>query len=301
MLAQFGVAVPTQADDQVLLQQVSSFVTQQSREGNSPVLIVDDVDKATSSALRLLNWLAALDRRGKFSLRIVLSGQDGLNEIIHDDGMRNFARRHPAIYSLNPLNKQETMIYVRTRWIAAGGERSELVFPIDICARLHEWTGGWPGALNARAVEVIQRMAELDSAKKVPRLLVTRNGELLADYALTKREYVIGRSDLADIVIEDTYISKIHAMLKVYSNAVVLVDLNSTNGTSVNSRIVQKTVLRSDDIIVLGHYKLKLENAPALSPAIEEKVQASDTARMMNLSDYRRARAHRTIKVMKHK
>lgn len=130
---------------------------------------------------------------------------------------------------------------------------------------------------------------------------VTRDGQTLASYNLTKHEYVIGRSDLADIVIADTYISKVHAMLKVYGNAVMLIDLNSTNGTSVNSRMVQKTVLRSNDIITLGHYKIKVENVPALSAEMEEEVQASDTMRMKNLGDLRRARARRTIKVLKHK
>jgi pSer/pThr/pTyr-binding forkhead associated (FHA) protein len=90
-------------------------------------------------------------------------------------------------------------------------------------------------------------------------------------------------------------------MLKVYGNAVMLIDLNSTNGTSVNSRMVQKTVLRSNDIITLGHYKMKVENVPALSAEMEEEVQASDTMRMKNLGDLRRARARRTIKVLKHK
>ena len=107
--------------------------------------------------------------------------------------------------------------------------------------------------------------------------------------------------ELADIVVEDGYVSKIHAMLQVYSNAIVLADLNSTNGTTVNSRVVQKTVLRDNDIITLGRYTLKIENAPALSAELDEKVRASDTLTMQNLDDLRRVRARRTIAVLKHK
>ena len=300
MLAQFGVGTTAAGDDQLLLQQLSNFLSQQARGGQAPILFVDDADRATSSALRLLNWLAALDARGSFALRIVLAGKDKLADVLRDDGMRNLARRHPATYTLNPLAEQETMIYLRTRLIAAGGERSEKVFPLDICAQLHVRSGGWPGRLNTLAIEVMERIAELKSARSRPRILVTREGDTVAEHELTDREYVIGRNELADIIVEDTYVSKIHAMLKVYSNAVVLLDLNSTNGTTVNSRVVQKTILRNNDVITLGHYKLKIEGLPALSPEMDEKITASDTMTMQNLQDIRRARARRTIKALKH-
>ena len=301
MLAQFGVGTTVAGDDQQLLQQLSNFLSQQTRNGQAPILFVDDADRATSSALRLLNWLAALDASSSFALRIVLTGKEKLARLLRDDGMRNLGRRHPATYTLNPLSEQETMIYLRTRLIAAGGERSEKVFPVDICAQLHVRSGGWPGQLNTRAIEVMERMAELKSARPTPRILVTRDGDTVAEHELTEREYVIGRNELADIIVEDTYVSKIHAMLKIYSNAVVLLDLNSTNGTTVNSRVVQKTILRNNDVITLGHYKLKIEGLPAMSPELDEKITASDTMTMQNLQDLRRARARRTIKALKHK
>ena len=301
MLAQFGVGTTVAGDDQQLLQQLSNFLSRQTRSGQAPILFVDDAQRATSSALRLLNWLAALDANSSFTLRIVLTGKEKLARLLRDDGMRNLARRHPVTYTLNPLSEQETMIYLRTRLIAAGGERSEKVFPVDICAQLHVRSGGWPGQLNTRAIEVMERMAELKSARPTPRILVTRDGDTVAEHELTDREYVIGRNELADIIVEDTYVSKIHAMLKVYSNAVVLLDLNSTNGTTVNSRVVQKTILRNNDVITLGHYKLKIEGLPAMSPELDEKITASDTMTMQNLQDLRRARARRTIKALKHK
>ena len=135
----------------------------------------------------------------------------------------------------------------------------------------------------------------------VPRVIVSRDGVVVSEHELTERQYVIGRSELADIVVEDGYVSKIHAMLQVYSNAIVLADLNSTNGTTVNSRVVQKTVLRDNDIITLGRYKLKVQNVPALSSELDEKVRASDTMTLQNLDDLRRVRARRTIAVLKHK
>jgi len=297
MLSQFEVQFAAQHDDQ-LLQLLNKFLTRQTRDGRTPVLIIDDADRATSSAMRLLNWLAALDICGDFALRIILTGKDRLESLMRDDSVRNLARRHPATYSLNPLTPQEAVIYLRTRFIAAGGERCEKAFPIELCEKLHELSNGWPGALNKRAGEAVERMAELQSARRIPTVTLSYNGETVAKFELSERQYIIGRTELADIVIEDSYVSKMHAMLQVYSNAIVLLDLNSTNGTTVNSRVVQKTILRTDDIISLGHYRLKVENAPAINADMDARIRAADTMTLQHLEDLRRTRARRTVKLL---
>lgn len=294
MLSQFGIKTTSEHDEH-LLQQLNAFMTQQTQKRSAPVLIVDDADRATTSALRLLDWLSALDVGSDFALRIILTGKEQLCSLPRHDSMRSLARRNPATYSLNPMSAQEAMIYLRTRLIAAGGERSEKVFPVDLCGKLHELSRGWPGQLNERALQVMERMSELGQAKPVPRIVVTLDGETVAEHVLREQKYVIGRTDLADIVIEDSYVSKTHAMLQVYANAIVLLDLNSTNGTTVNSRPVQKTILRSNDIISLGRYRLKLENAPPVSAKLDQTIRASDTLTMQNLEDLRRVRARRAM------
>jgi hypothetical protein len=64
---------------------------------------------------------------------------------------------------------------------------------------------------------------------------------------------------------------------------------------------VEKTILRTDDIISLGRYRLKIDNAPAIDAVMDERIKASDTMIMQNLVDVRRARAKRTITALKHK
>ena len=300
MLSQFDVRTASQHDEQ-LLQTLNNFLTEQTRKAAAPVLIIDNADRATSSTLRLLNWLAALDVRDNYALRIVLTGKERVSALVRQKSMRSLARRHPAAYSLNPLTAQETMIYLRTRLIAAGGEQSEKVFPIDVCEKLRELSRGWPGSLNERAIEVMDRMIELRSTRPVPRIIVTRDGEVVAEHVLTEKQYIVGRTSLADIVIEDSYVSKVHAMLQVYANAVMLLDLNSTNGTTVNSTVVQKTILRDNDIISLGRYRIKIENVPAISTEMDEIITASDTLTMQNLTDMRRSRARRIVTALKHK
>ena len=299
MLSQYGIRFDADDDDQ-LLHKLNNFVTHETRFSRAPILIIDNADYAPPSTLRLLNWLAALEARGNFALRIVLTGQEGLSALPRRDGMRNLARRHPMIYTLNPLTERETRISLRTRLIASGAARIDEVFPMDVCDRLREESRGWPGELNGHAIEHMERVAAAEPAAPIPRVIVSRDGEIVAEHQLTERQYVIGRSKISDILIEDAYVSKFHAMLQLRENALVLADLNSTNGTTVNSRIATITVLRSNDIIMLGQYRIKIENAPAISPEMEELVDAADTRKMRSLDELRLTRAKRTITMLKH-
>jgi type II secretory pathway predicted ATPase ExeA len=300
MLTQFGIDNVSQHDDQ-MLQQLNSYMTGQARDGQAPVLIVDNVDRASVSTLRLLDWLSSLDAGSDVALRIVLTGKGQLSSFLKQDSMRCLARRRPATYALNPMSAQETMNYLRTRFIAAGGQGSERIFTPKVCEGLREKSRGWPGAMNRCAIEVMDRMSELYSAQATPRIIVTRDGETIDVHELTERKYVIGRTDLADITIDDVYVSKTHAMLQVYSNAIVLLDLNSTNGTTVNSRAAIKRVLRENDIITLGRYRLKLENAPDIDAEMDERIRMTDTITLQNLDDVRRKRAQRTVAALKNR
>jgi type II secretory pathway predicted ATPase ExeA len=300
MLAQYGVEVIPQQDEQ-MLQTLGNFLSQKARSGAAPVLIIDNVDRLGSSTLSLLNWLAALDTQGRWSLRIVLTGTGRLAELTAKHSMRNVERRHPAVFALNPLSRREAVAYLRTRFVMAGGDNPEELFPVDVCEHLHELSRGWPGRLNDFALEAMERMEALTDTRDMPRIIVTRDGATLAEYSLSKRECIIGRDQMADIVINDRYVSKLHAMLQRYANGVVMLDLNSTNGTLVNSVETKKTVLRNNDIISLGSHRLKIENVPAISDDMAEKIRKADTLTLKNLDDVRRSRARHNIVAMKHR
>jgi type II secretory pathway predicted ATPase ExeA len=300
VLSQFGVA-PIPLHDEQMLQSINSFATQQKRSGQVPIVIVDNFDRATPSTLRILNWLAALESQGGYALRLILTGKERLSRFFRDDSMRSLARRSPPTYALNPLSKREAMLFLRTRLIAAGGGAVEKVLPLEVCERLHELSLGWPGQLNEHAYNVVAEAESRKTPKPRARIVITCDGATVAEHELTQKQYVIGRGDLADIVVPDTYVSKMHAMLKVYPNALVLLDLNSTNGTTVNSKVALKTVLRSNDIISLGRHRLKIENAPVIDAEMDARVRASDTLTLKHLDDIRRTRAQHTIAALKHK
>jgi type II secretory pathway predicted ATPase ExeA len=300
VLSQFRVA-PVPLHDEQMLQSINSFATQQKRDGQVPVVIVDNVDRATPSTLRLLNWFAALESQGGYALRLILTGGERLSGMFRDDSVRSIARRNAATYALNPLSNREATLYLRTRYIAAGGERVENVFSLETCEKIQVQSHGWPGQLNQHAHDVVSDIESKKAPKSRASVVITCDGATVAEHEMTQKQYLIGRGELADIVIQDSYASKIHAMLKVYSNALVLLDLNSTNGTTVNSNVVLKTVLRSNDVISLGRHRLKIMNAPAIDTDMDARIRASDTLTLKHLDDIRRTRAQHTIAALKHK
>ena len=104
------------------------------------------------------------------------------------------------------------------------------------------------------------------------------------------KKVLIGRSEFADIVIEDEFCSKFHLLLMLYSDGLVLLDLNSANGTTVNSVKVKSTLLLDNDVISLGHHRLKVMNVPVPDQAAAGRTTAADTRRMKNLDEMRRKR-----------
>ncbi len=64
---------------------------------------------------------------------------------------------------------------------------------------------------------------------------------------------VVGRSPSSDIVIDEPFVSATHARFTLQGPALVLEDMNSTNGTMVNGhRIGQPVTLRDADEVQIG-------------------------------------------------
>ncbi|MDH5322183.1 MAG: AAA family ATPase [Gammaproteobacteria bacterium] len=323
MLAQLGGDVHAGSDQQMFAE-VERIVSERARSRQLPVMIIDNADRLYPSSLAIVNQLAGIEVNARFAIRFILAGHETLPNLVNSDGLDKVAQRNPGSYSLGPLSAKETMIYLHARMQAAGSERADTIFPFDVCDRLREQSGGWPGKLNRFALEAITRssgfplsVVDTISAKKVakaaadlpvlgrkvaasrqpPRLVISRNGKKIGEYVIRDKKVLLGRSDFADVIVNDDFVSKMHAVFLLYSDALVLLDLNSANGTTVNSATVGKTILRSDDVISLGNHRVKVENAPPVSAEMEELMKSPDTLKMKNLIDLRRLRAKRQIKL----
>jgi Protein of unknown function (DUF3662)/Inner membrane component of T3SS, cytoplasmic domain len=80
-------------------------------------------------------------------------------------------------------------------------------------------------------------------------------------HALDKRSVVIGRSKECDIRVSDPNVSRRHAEVRQEGTTYWLVDLDSTNGTSVNGRQQQRAKLENEDRITVGSTELIFRRA----------------------------------------
>lgn len=79
----------------------------------------------------------------------------------------------------------------------------------------------------------------------------------MAEYNMTKERYTIGRLPDNDVRIDNPALSGHHSLIINILNDSFLEDLNSTNGTYVNGKLVKKHALQNDDVIAMGHHQLK--------------------------------------------
>lgn len=326
MLLQFGYDIDLETDYE-LESMIRMFATQQAQIGVPPVLIVDNVDRMYPSALRALNSFAELKSQDRYAMRLALTGRDGLHTLVASEGMPGLRKRVTGSCSLQPLTIKETMLYLHARLNACGMNDAEAVFPVSVCDRLFEQSGGLPGPLNEAALEVIGHarsfplkvtdtvvVTDTVAGEQVqiepiadipvlgaadatgplpPSLTISKNGRVVSEFTLKESKVLIGRSDFADVVLDDQFASKMHALLLLFSDALVLLDLNSSNGTTVNSAVTRSTILKSDDVISLGDHRLKVRNAPAISDEMAKLRKSPDTIKMKNLIEMRRHREQR--------
>jgi hypothetical protein len=76
------------------------------------------------------------------------------------------------------------------------------------------------------------------------------------EHKLDKRTVVIGRSKDCDIRVSDPNVSRRHAEVRQEGTTYWIVDLDSTNGTTVNGRRQKRAKLEHDDRITLGSTEL---------------------------------------------
>lgn len=77
-------------------------------------------------------------------------------------------------------------------------------------------------------------------------------------YLVREGSNILGRSNDADFRLPDTGVSRQHAEITWDGEVAVLVDLQSTNGTTVNDEPVDNWMLADGDVITLGHSNIEV-------------------------------------------
>ncbi len=129
------------------------------------------------------------------------------------------------------------------------------------------------------------------------RLVLSLDGQVLAEYNMNKERYTIGRLPDNDIRIDNPAVSGHHSLIINILNDSFLEDLNSTNGTYVNGKLIKKHAMQHGDVVTVGHHQLRFveddevqdefEKTMVIQPSSRPvaKVQAAAAAAQKESSD----------------
>jgi pSer/pThr/pTyr-binding forkhead associated (FHA) protein len=115
---------------------------------------------------------------------------------------------------------------------------------------------------------------------------------------MTRPRLLVGRSDHNDLSVNSRYISRHHALFVRQGTATFLMDLNSTNGTYINSQRVSNHVLHHDDVISIGNHGIKFHDPNARDSIKLDGAGFDETLIMKNLQDMRKLLAKENTQSM---
>jgi general secretion pathway protein A len=315
VLGQFGYELQfNSANEQINMLRV--FALQQAGSGRPPLLIVENTHAMNPSALRVLCELAEFRLRHRSALRMVLASDRSIESIVSAPAMEPIGSRLTGNFFLDPMSADETRQYLHAKLRAGGCNDPESVVPDHVCEQLHVYSGGWPGAVDRLALLALTRAPACpirvehierpllpathssllhDPGQSLrsthlgpPRLFLSMHGKTLKEFDMDRPRLLIGRSDHNDICINSKYISRHHALLVRHGSATFLMDLNSTNGTYVNSRRMSNHVLQHEDVISVGQHSVKFIDPQASGSLELDGTGFADTVVLKNLQDLRR-------------
>jgi pSer/pThr/pTyr-binding forkhead associated (FHA) protein len=121
------------------------------------------------------------------------------------------------------------------------------------------------------------------------RLILSLEGQVLAEYNMNKERYTVGRLPDNDIRIDNPSVSGHHSLIINILNDSFLEDLSSTNGTYVNGKLIKKHALQHGDTITVGMHQLRFvededsqqeefEKTMVIQPSQRPFARTTDTA-----------------------
>jgi type II secretory pathway predicted ATPase ExeA len=315
MLRNFGYDIDLSSANE-LFGLVRVFAMQQAASCGAPLVIIENAHELNPSALRAVCELAELRVRAGSAIKFVLVSDRSLSAMIEAPAMRPIARRLLHDFHLRPMNQEETRAYLHEKLTAAGAEFPSFIFPAEVCEELWQASAGWPGIIDRIALLALARADSLPVPADVverptlpngtwdqsvlvaaaeepappsspPRLVVSNNGNILQELSMVQPRLLIGRSEHNDIAVDSRFVSRHHALLVRHAGATFLMDLNSTNGTFVNARRISNHVLLHDDVITIGHHRIKFSDPHARTSDDLESAEFADTVIMKTLQDMR--------------
>jgi general secretion pathway protein A len=122
------------------------FLVNEYGQGRRVVLIVDEAQNLSASAMESLRMLSNINADKDQLLQVILVGQPQLRDLLKRPDLQQFAQRVAADFFIPPLNSVEVGDYIEHRLKVAGRDR-QLFTPLAT-AKIAKAAGGVPRSVN---------------------------------------------------------------------------------------------------------------------------------------------------------
>ncbi|MBF0383789.1 MAG: AAA family ATPase [Magnetococcales bacterium] len=125
---------------------LNGFLLESFSKGRMTILILDEAQNLDFDLLEQIRLLSNLETGSEKLLQIILIGQPELLEMLARQELRQFSQRITARYHICPLNRTETIDYIRYRLTVAG--RPDQIFLPSALRLVHRLSNGIPRLIN---------------------------------------------------------------------------------------------------------------------------------------------------------
>jgi putative secretion ATPase (PEP-CTERM system associated) len=154
VMLDFGLEPQAGQSKPHLLRDLARFLIEQRSAGRLALLIIDEAQNLSQSALEEVRMLSNLETEKSKLIQIVLVGQPNLHDVLGRPELEQLRQRVTVRYHLRPLDTNETAAYIdhRVRRAALG---APVVFPPDATELIGQYSEGLPRKINVIADAVL--------------------------------------------------------------------------------------------------------------------------------------------------
>ena len=132
-----------------LVDLLNVFLLDAHARGRRVVVLVDEAQQLSADVLEQVRLLTNLETATQKLLQIILVGQPELRELLARNELRQLAQRITGRYHLDPLERPESLAYIRHR-LRVAGATAEIFSPAAL-RELHRLSHGVPRLINVIA------------------------------------------------------------------------------------------------------------------------------------------------------
>jgi len=290
LLLEMDEPVSQEDQQQEMMSNILAKLEALHNEGQHTIIFIDEAQNLEPGIIKILSQFSQVKIDNERICTIYLVGQNKIRETLDSPEISDTISVINAKYHLGPLNLKDIRRYIFHRLAVAGGHKA-VKFDKDVFPVIETYTGGRPRLINVltdhiltyaymeevneintrtvdQAIEDLQwlpfgvqygtekpRTEEIfkEERRNSYKFVIKINDKTQGEYFIRKKRINIGRHRENDLRIDDPLISRQHAQILQQGRTIYLRDLNSTNGTYVNSKRVDIAALDEGTVVKIGN------------------------------------------------